>query len=178
MEGVRPTWDEYFIMLAKLTASRSTCLSRPTGAVVVKDRQVLTSGYNGSLPGEAHCMDEDACFRRSMSWSEEVKYDMCRSAHAEANAIALAAKKGVALEGGTIYCTLEPCITCAKLIIMAGISRVIYEHGYDSPIPERDKYWKSVLSSSNVEVGQLVLDAEKSLYALGFLAPDTSRRRL
>lgn len=178
MEGVRPTWDEYFMMLAKLTASRSTCLSRPTGAVVVKDRQVLTSGYNGSLPGEAHCMDEEACFRRSMSWSEEMKYDMCRSAHAEANAIALAAKKGVSLEGGTIYCTLEPCITCAKLIIMAGICRVIYEHGYDSPIPERDKYWKSVLSSSNVEVGRLELDGEKSLYALGFLAPDTSRRRL
>jgi len=107
-----------------------------------------------------------------------VKYDMCRSAHAEANAIALAAKKGVALEGGTIYCTLEPCITCAKLIIMSGISRVIFEHGYDSPIPERDRYWKSVLSSSNVTVQQLVLDREKSLYALGFLAPDTSRRRL
>jgi dCMP deaminase len=178
MEGTRPNWDEYFMMLAKLAASRSTCLSRPTGAVVVKDRQVLTSGYNGSLPGEAHCTDESECFRRSMSWSEEVKYDMCRSAHAEANAIALAAKKGMPLEGSTIYCTLEPCITCAKLIIMSGISRVIYEHGYDSPIPERDKYWKSVLSTSRVEVGQLVLDGEKTLYALGFLAADTSRRRL
>jgi dCMP deaminase len=178
MEGMRPTWDEYFMMLAKLTASRSTCLSRPTGAVVVKDRQVLTSGYNGSLPGEAHCTDDAQCFRRSMAWSEEVKYDMCRSAHAEANAIALAAKKGVSLEGGTIYCTLEPCITCAKLIIMSGISRVIYEHGYDSPIPERDRYWKSVLSSSRVSVEQVVLDGEKTLYALGFLAPDTSKRRL
>jgi dCMP deaminase len=178
MEGMRPTWDEYFMMLAKLTASRSTCLSRPTGAVVVKDRQVLTSGYNGSLPGEAHCTDEEQCFRRSMAWSEEVKYDMCRSAHAEANAIALAAKKGVPLEGGIIYCTLEPCITCAKLIIMSGITRVIYEHGYDSPIPDRDRYWKSVLSSSHVTVEQVALDGEKTLYALGFLAPDTSKRRL
>ncbi len=178
MKGRRPTWDEYFMMLAKMTASRSTCLSRPTGAVVVKDRQVLTSGYNGSLPGEGHCMDDGACFRRSVAWSEEVKYDMCRSAHAEANAIALAAKKGVSLEGGSIYCTLEPCITCAKLIIMSGIIRVIYELSYDSPIPERDKYWKSVLASSNITVEQLILDDEKLRYAVGFLEADTSKRRL
>ncbi len=175
---MRPTWDEYFMMLAKLTASRSTCLSRPTGAIVVNDRQVLASGYNGSLPGEDHCMDDGACFRRSMAWSEEAKYDMCRSAHAEANAIALAAKKGVSLEGGSIYCTLEPCITCAKLIIMAGIKRVIYEHGYDSPIPERDRYWKSVLASSDIRVEQLVLDDAKTRYALGFMEIDTSKRRL
>lgn len=177
-QGRRPTWDEYFMMLAKMTASRSTCLSRPTGAVVVKDRQVLASGYNGSLPGEGHCMDDGVCFRRSLSWSEEVKYDMCRSAHAEANAIALAAKKGVPLEGGSIYCTLEPCITCAKLIVMAGISRVIFEHSYDSPIPERDKHWKSVLASSSITVEQLILNDEKFRYAVGFLEADTSKRRL
>ncbi len=178
MQGRRPTWDEYFMMLAKLTASRSTCLSRPTGAVVVKDRQVLASGYNGSLPGEGHCMDDGVCFRRSVAWSEEAKYDMCRSAHAEANAIALAAKKGVSLEGGSIYCTLEPCITCAKLIIMSGISRVIFEHSYDSPIPERDKYWKSVLSSSHITVEQVILNDEKLRYAVGFLEADTSKRRI
>lgn len=177
-EGTRPSWDEYFMMLAKLTASRSTCLSRPTGAVIVKDRQVLASGYNGSLPGEKHCIDEGECFRRSMEWSEAVKYDMCRSAHAEANAIALAAKKGVSIEGASIYCTLEPCITCAKLIIMSGISRVIYEHAYDSPIPERDRYWKSVLASSNVVTEQIIIDEAKVRYAFGFLEADTSKRRI
>ncbi len=178
IEAVRPSWDEYFMMLAKLTASRSTCLSRPTGAVIVKDRQVLASGYNGSLPGEKHCMDEGECFRRSMAWSEAVKYDMCRSAHAEANAIALAAKKGVSIEGASIYCTLEPCITCAKLIIMTGISRVIYEHAYDSPIPERDKYWKSVLASSHIVTEQVIIEEVKVGYALSFLDADTSKRRI
>lgn len=178
MKAARPTWDEYFMMLAKLTASRSTCLSRPTGAVIVKDRQVLASGYNGSLPGEQHCMDDGECFRRSVEWGEAMKYDMCRSAHAEANAIALAAKKGVPLEGASIYCTLEPCITCAKLIIMSGICRVVFEHSYDSPIPERDRYWKTVLASSHISIEKLALGHEKVSYAVGFLESDTSKRRL
>jgi dCMP deaminase len=174
----RPSWDEYFMMLAKLAASRSTCLSRPTGAVVVKDRQVIASGYNGSLPGQAHCMDEGECFRRSLEWPEAMKYDMCRSAHAEANAVSLAAKKGVILEGASIYCTLEPCITCAKLIVMSGIVRVVYEHAYDSPITERDSYWKEVLSSSNTQVEQLIVKEETIRYALSFFEPGTSKRRL
>lgn len=174
----RLTWDEYFMMLAKLAASRSTCLSRPTGAVIVKDRQVLATGYNGSLPGQPHCVDDGACYRRSVDWPEANKYDMCRSAHAEANAIALGAKKGVPLEGATIYCTLHPCITCAKLIIMSGIVRVVYELGYESPLAERDQYWKEVLLSSRTTVEQLVVGGDKIAYAEEFLKPDTSRRRL
>lgn len=166
------------MMLAKLAASRSTCLSRPTGAVVVKDKQVVATGYNGSLPGQPHCCDEGRCFRRSLQWPEAEKYDMCRSAHAEANAIALAAKKGVSLEGGTIYCTLEPCITCSKLIVMSGIKRVVYEHSYDSPIAERDKFWKQVLASSNTHVEQLIIQENTVVYAVDFLKRDTSRRRL
>lgn len=174
----RLTWDEYFMMLAKLAASRSTCLSRPTGAVIVKDRQILATGYNGSLPGQAHCMDDGVCFRRSMEWPEAAKYDMCRSAHAEANAIALGAKKGVSLEGATIYCTLEPCITCAKLIVMAGIVRVVYEYGYESPVPIRDQYWKDMLAKSHTAVEALVIPSETIAYAEEFLKPDTSRRRI
>ena len=174
----RPSWDEYFMMLAKLAASRSTCLSRPTGAVIVKDRQVLATGYNGSLPGQAHCVDDRVCFRRSVDWPEATKYDMCRSAHAEANAIALGAKKGLGLEWATIYCTLEPCITCAKLIVMSGIIRVVYEFGYESPIPDRDQYWKEVLLKSNTRVEQLSVSDSKVAYAEDFLIPDTSRRRL
>jgi dCMP deaminase len=178
MNHKRPSWDEYFMMLAKLAASRSTCLSRPTGAVVVKDKQVVTTGYNGSLPGQAHCMDEGVCFRRSLKWPEAMKYDMCRSAHAEANAVSLAAKKGVSIEGATIYCTLEPCITCAKLIVMSGITRVVYEHSYDSPIPERDQYWKDVLALSNTTVEQVIIHEETMKYALQFMSGDTSKRRL
>ncbi len=178
MSQRRPSWDEYFMMLAKLAASRSTCLSRPTGAVVVKDKQVVTTGYNGSLPGQSHCMDEGICFRRSLKWPEAMKYDMCRSAHAEANAVSLAAKKGVSLEGATIYCTLEPCITCSKLIVMSGIARVVYEHPYDSPIPERDQYWKDVLALSRTSVEQLIIHDETMKYAMEFMSGDTSKRRL
>jgi dCMP deaminase len=166
------------MMLAKLAASRSTCLSRPTGSVIVKDRQILATGYNGSLPSQAHCIDDGVCFRRSLDWPEAAKYDMCRSAHAEANAIALGAKKGVSLEGATIYCTLEPCITCAKLIVMSGIVRVVYEHGYESPIPKRDQYWKDVLLKSNTVVEQLIISNATIASAEEFLQPETSRRRL
>lgn len=178
MTQKRPSWDEYFMMLAKLAASRSTCLSRPTGAVVVKDKQILATGYNGSLPGQAHCMDEGACFRRNLDWPEAMKYDMCRSAHAEANAISLAAKKGVCVEGASIYCTLEPCITCAKLIVMSGVARVVYEYPYDSPMPERDQYWKDILARSNTLVEQLIINEETIEYAMQFLNVETSRRRL
>jgi dCMP deaminase len=178
MNQKRPSWDEYFMMLAKLAASRSTCLSRPTGAVVVNDKQVITTGYNGSLPGQKHCMDDGVCFRRSLKWPEAMKYDMCRSAHAEANAISLAAKKGVSLEGSTIYCTLEPCITCSKLIVMSGITRVVYEHPYDSPMPERDQYWKDVLALSRTTVEQIIIHDETMKNALQFMSSDTSKRRL
>ena len=111
-------------------------------------------------------------------WPEAMKYDMCRSAHAEANAVSLAAKKGVSLEGATIYCTLEPCITCAKLIVMSGIIRVVYEHPYDSPITERDQYWKDVLALSHTTVEQLIIQEDTMKYALQFLSGDTSKRRL
>jgi dCMP deaminase len=123
-------------------------------------------------------MDEGECFRRSISWPEEIKYDMCRASHAEANAIALAAKKGFPTGGSTIYCTLEPCITCSKLIVIAGISRVVFEHAYESPMPERDEYWRKVLLDSHTQVEHLRVSGQTVDYAIGFLRPDTSRRRI
>ena len=90
--SARPSWDDYFLMLAKLAATRSTCLSRPTGAVIVLDRQVLATGYNGSMPGATHCLDEEECYRRKIrGYDEDNKYDVCRAIHAEANALAQAA---------------------------------------------------------------------------------------
>jgi dCMP deaminase len=123
-------------------------------------------------------MDDGVCFRRTLKWPEAMKYDMCRSAHAEANAISLAAKKGVSLEGSTIYCTLEPCITCSKLIVMSGIARVVYEHPYDSPIPERDQYWKDVLALSRTTVEQLIINERTMEFAAVCMSGDTSKRRL
>lgn len=174
----RPDWDTYFMLLAKLTASRSTCLSRPTGAVVVRDNQILATGYNGSLPNQPHCSDAGTCFRRSKEWPDGMKYDMCRSSHAEANAVALAAKKGLSTEGATMYCTLEPCLTCSKLIIISGITRVVFEHAYESVNQKRDLFWKETLKKSNVAVEQLSIDKNMVDYIHIFVDNETSRRRI
>lgn len=175
---MRPSWDDYFMLMAKLSASRSTCCSRPTGAVIVRDTQIVATGYNGSLPGQPHCTDSGACHRRSSNVTEEVKYDVCRSAHAEANAITLAAKQGLSVKDCTMYCTLEPCFTCAKLIAISGISRVVYELNYESPIAERDALWKSILYDTGIEVERLWVPLEVITCAKDLLDWDTSRRRI
>jgi dCMP deaminase len=122
----RPTWDEYFMMMAKLTATRSTCLAFPVGAVIVKDRQVLATGYNGSPSGSAHCTAQGECYP-GLSACNASKSLPSRSIHAEANAIAQAAKHGINTSGAIIYVTLEPCLACLKLVISAGIREVFYE---------------------------------------------------
>jgi dCMP deaminase len=127
----RPTWDEYFMMLAKVTATRSTCLAFPVGAVIVKDRQVLATGYNGSPSGSAHCTTLGYCYPE-LSACNVSKTLPSRSVHAEANAIAQAAKHGISTSGGSIYVTLEPCLTCLKLVISAGIREVFYETTFNT----------------------------------------------
>jgi dCMP deaminase len=125
-ESERPTWDEYFLMLAKLTATRSTCLAFPVGAIIVKDRQVLATGYNGSPSGSVHCTAQGYCYPE-LSSCDASKTLPSRSVHAEANAIAQAAKHGINTNGASIYVTLEPCLSCLKLIISAGLREVFYE---------------------------------------------------
>ena len=127
----RPTWDEYFLMLAKLAATRSTCLAFPVGAVIVKDRQVVATGYNGSPSGSAHCTAQGYCYP-GLSSCDANKIMPSRAIHAEANAIAQAAKHGIATDGACIYVTLEPCLSCLKLIISAGIREVFYETSFKS----------------------------------------------
>jgi dCMP deaminase len=121
----RPTWDEYFMMIAKLSAVRSTCLAFPVGAVIVKHRQILATGYNGSPPGSPHCTAQGFCYEGLQKCTDNNLPS--RSIHAEANAIAQAAKHGIRTEGAAIYVTLEPCLACLKLIISAGIKEVFYE---------------------------------------------------
>lgn len=127
----RPTWDEYFMLMAKLASTRSTCLAFPVGAVIVKDRQVLATGYNGSPSGSAHCTAQGYCYE-GLSSCDASKTLPSRAVHAEANAIAQAARHGIATQGATIYVTLEPCIACLKLIISAGIREVFYETDFNS----------------------------------------------
>lgn len=122
----RPTWDEYFLMLAKLAATRSTCLAFPVGAVIVKNKQVLTTGYNGPPSGSPHCTAQGFCYPE-LSSCDASKILPSRAVHAEANAISQAAKHGIPTDGSCIYVTLEPCLSCLKLIISAGIREVYYE---------------------------------------------------
>jgi dCMP deaminase len=127
----RPTWDEYFLMLAKLAATRSTCLAFPVGAVIVKDKQVVATGYNGSPSGSVHCIAQGYCYD-GLTSCDASKAMPSRAVHAEANAIAQAAKHGISTDGASIYVTLEPCLSCLKLIISAGIREVFYEAPFNS----------------------------------------------
>jgi dCMP deaminase len=174
----RPSWDAYFMALAKLAASRSTCLSRATGSVIVKDKKIIATGYNGSMPGVAHCSDEGVCYRRSIKAPDAGKYDFCRSIHSEANAIAMAARQGISVDGGTVYSTLFPCYVCTKLLVSAGIKEIVYEYGYDSKNAKRDQHWKEVMENVNMKIRQVKLSEEDKKWFKDFLQDNTSRRRL
>ena len=127
----RPGWDEYFMEMAVLTAKRSTCLRRHVGAVIVKDRHIVATGYNGAPRGLIHCGErEGGCLRQQLGVPSGEKHELCRALHAEQNAIIQAATLGQSIEGAAIYLTHLPCVICAKLIINAGISRIVVKEGY------------------------------------------------
>lgn len=183
---MRPNWDEYFMLIAKLVSTRSTCNSRPTGAVLVKDKQILATGYNGSMPGAPHCSDQTMpdgspyCHRRAMQVPDVDKYNYCRASHAEANAIAQAARHGVAIKGASLYVTLEPCYVCLKLLATAQIEKVFYELPYESRHPARDAFWRqqAVQEAGFTVYRQLTISPETLDYILPYLHGITSRRRL
>ena len=126
----RPSWDEYFMEMAELTAKRSTCLRRQVGAVIVKDRHVVASGYNGAPTGLAHCDELGGCLRQQLNVPSGQRHELCRALHAEQNAIIQAATLGQSVEGATIYVTNQPCVICAKMLINAGIEKIIVKEGY------------------------------------------------
>ena len=126
----RPSWDEYFMGIAKLTAERSTCLRRKVGAVIVKDKQIVSTGYNGAPKGIPHCDEKGGCFREMNNIPSGERHELCRALHAEQNAIIQAATSGRGVEGATIYITHQPCVICAKMIINAGINRIIVDECY------------------------------------------------
>jgi dCMP deaminase len=125
----RPTWDEYFMDITHLVAKRSTCLRRQVGAVLVKDKNILATGYNGAPSGVAHCLDV-GCLREQLQVPSGERHELCRGLHGEQNAIIQAAKHGTSIEGATLYSTTMPCIICSKMIINSGIKRIVYEEGY------------------------------------------------
>jgi dCMP deaminase len=125
----RPDWQTYFMDIAALVATRSTCIRRHVGAIIVKDNRILSTGYNGTPTGIRHCL-ERGCLRDELEIPSGQRHELCRGLHAEQNAIIQAAYHGVTIEGGEIYCTNQPCIICAKMIINAGLKKIIIRNSY------------------------------------------------
>lgn len=181
----RPSWHEYFMFIAKIVSTRSTCNSRPTGAVIVKENHILATGYNGAMPGAPHCIDQPDlddgrpyCFRRAQGIPDIDKYNFCKASHAEANAIAQAARYGISILGATLYTTLAPCYVCLKLIATAQIQAVYYEHAYSSTTPDRDAFWAEAVREAGIETFQPLLISEQTYdYILCDIRNITSRRR-
>ncbi|MDI6799574.1 MAG: cytidine/deoxycytidylate deaminase family protein [Actinomycetota bacterium] len=125
----RPSWDEYFMRIAEEVRTRSTCLRRQVGAVIVKDKRILTTGYNGAPSRIAHCL-ETGCLREERKVSSGERHELCRGLHAEQNAIIQAALYGTEILGGVLYTTHQPCILCTKMLINAGIKEIVYKENY------------------------------------------------
>lgn len=125
----RPSWDEYFLEIATLVKSRSTCLRRQVGAVFVRDKRVLATGYNGAPSGLKHC-DEVGCIREREGVPSGERHELCRGIHAEQNAMLQAAQHGVGLSGSVLYCTTQPCVLCSKMLINAGVEKIVALGGY------------------------------------------------
>jgi len=145
---VRPSWDEYFIKITKDVSERATCVKRKVGAIIVKDCRILATGYNGAPKKFSHCTEE-TCLRKTMKIPSGERHELCRGLHAEQNAIIQAAVHGVKIDGGTLYCTYQPCVICVKMMVNSGIKKLVYVGGYP------DNLALQMLKESGMEVLQL-----------------------
>ena len=145
LKNSRPDWDEYFMSIAELVSKRSTCIRRKVGAVIVKDKRILATGYNGAPSGIKHCI-EIGCLREKLKIPSGERHELCRGLHAEQNAIIQAAYHGVEIKDSVLYCTNLPCIICTKMIINAGIKKIYYKDGYP------DKLSKEMFNEANIEL--------------------------
>ena len=143
---VRPSLDQYFMEIATVIAKRSTCLRNQVGALFVKNKRILSTGYNGAPSGLEHC-DVVGCAREDVA--SGTRHELCRAVHAEQNAIIQAAIHGISIEGSTLYCTHQPCILCAKMMINAQVKRVVYSQSYP------DGTALQFLKQAGIEVTQL-----------------------
>jgi dCMP deaminase len=126
----RPSWDDYFMKIARDVSERATCIRRKVGAVIVKDKRILSTGYNGAPAGIAHCT-EKTCLRTINNIPSGERHELCRGLHAEQNAIIQAALHGVSINNASIYITNQPCSICTKMLINSGIKRFIYREPYN-----------------------------------------------
>lgn len=148
IQNKRPNWDEYFMKIAEIVSLRSTCLRRNVGAVLVKEKRILATGYNGAPTGLRHC-EETGCLREKLKIPSGERHELCRGLHAEQNAIIQAAYYGVSIKDSKLYITCHPCSVCAKMIINAGIKEIIIKEGYP------DKMAEEILKEGKVKVRYL-----------------------
>jgi dCMP deaminase len=147
----RPSWEAYFMDITSLVARRSTCLRRSVGAIIVKDKRILSTGYNGAPTGIRHCL-EVGCLRKKLNIASGENHELCRGIHAEQNAIIQAAYHGVSIKGATLFCTNLPCSICAKMIINAGISEICYRSGYADSMSEE------MLNEASINIVKIDVD--------------------
>lgn len=144
----RPSWDEYFLEVAKLVSKRSTCLRRQVGAVAVRDKRMLATGYNGAPSGLAHCSDI-GCLREKLKIPSGQRQELCRALHAEQNVIIQAVVHKVDLKGAALYVTHQPCVTCAKMLVSVGIKEIVMAAGYP------DELARKMLKEAKIKIRKL-----------------------
>ena len=146
----RISWDQYFLEIAKTASKRASCFrGKKVGAVLVKDRQILSTGYNGAPKGVKNCLELDKCIRDEKGLASGERLEFCRATHAEANAIAQAAFQGVSTRGSALYTTHFPCVLCAKLLINSGVNEIVYSE------EENDELSKGVLEEAGVKIRKI-----------------------
>ena len=150
-------WDIRFMELCKAISNWSSCYQegRKIGAIIVKNKRILTTGYNGAPSGIMSCVERGECLRRKMGIPSGTRHELCYAIHAEQNAIIQAAKLGVSIDGATLYCTHQPCVICAKMIVNAGISRVIYAEGYP------DEFSLDIFQQAGVRLERYIPEEKK-----------------
>ena len=139
-------WDKRFMDMTELVSTWSSCIRRQVGAIIVRDKRILTTGYNGAPSGVKSCKEKGECIRINRGIASGTCQEICYAVHAEQNAICQAAKLGLSLDGATLYCTHQPCTICARLIINSGIKKVIYKNGYP------DDFSLELFKEANVEI--------------------------
>jgi len=149
MTDTRPSWDEYFATITKQVASRSTCLRRKVGAIIVKEKRILATGYNGAPRGVRSSLEIGKCLREELGVPSGERHEICRGLHAEQNALIQAAYYGIQIKDSVIYSTHQPCVLCAKMIINAGIKKIYYFEEYP------DKLAVDLLNEAEIELVKL-----------------------
>ena len=144
----RPSWDEYFMGITELVAQRSTCTRRRVGAILVRDKRIIATGYNGAPSNIKHCLDV-GCLREQKGIPSGERHELCRGLHAEQNAIIQAATHGFSVEGSTLYCTNLPCSICTKMLINIRVEKVYYSEGYP------DELTSLMMSEANIPLIEL-----------------------